>query len=281
MILPEDFDSGKILPFHPKPLRLFFEDPGCEVSADAADRSMDLFFDAMDAETMAGQLSLLSQALQLDPRNVGALSFMVRHLQDLSAEEEIELRSKIVVIAAEQLGEEALNRMHGHFWVFHETRPYMRARAELADKLFAVGRIGDAINEWKAMLELNPGDNQGLRYRLLASHMALGKLPEARRLFKQYPDEFGFNTVFAWLKVLDRYLAGKKAEALDALAAARKQNAHSMAFILGAKALPKQLPDAYGAGSKDEAASFAEDLQMAWAAHPAARKWLATVTAAR
>ena len=105
----------------------------------------------------------------------------------------------------------------------------MRVRPELAEKLFPVGRIEDAINEWEAMLVLNPGDNQGLRYRLLASLMALGKIPDAKRLFKQYPDESGFNTVFSWLQVLELHLAGKETEALDALNAAGKQNKHSKA----------------------------------------------------
>ena len=281
MIRPEDSASGKILPFKPKSLLHYFEPSERVVSPEEAEESMELFLDAMDAMSMGEELSLLSQALKLDPRNPGALSFMIKHLPGLSPDDEIELRRKIVVIAADQLGEKALNQMHGQFWGFHETRPYMRVRAELAEKLFAVGRIEDAINEWKAMLVLNPSDNQGLRYRLLASQMALGKIQDAKRLFEQYPDEPGFNTAFSWLKVLELYLAGLKTEALKALAAAQKQNKHSKDFILGTKALPKRQPDSYAAGSKEEAACFAEDLQMAWAAHPAARKWLATARSAR
>ncbi|MEO5712812.1 MAG: bacterial transcriptional activator domain-containing protein [Luteolibacter sp.] len=281
MIRPEDSNSGNILPFKPKSLLHHFEPSGRVVSPEEADKSMDLFFDAMDGVTMAQELTLLTQALKFDPRNPGALSFMIKHLRGLSADEEIALRRKIVVIAADQLGEEALNQMHGHFWGFHETRPYMRVRAELAEALFTVGRIGEAITEWEAMLVLNPGDNQGLRYRLLASLMALGKIPDAKRLFKQYPDEPGFSTVFSWLMVLELHLAGKETEALKALNAAEKQNKHSKAFILGTKGLPKQQPDTYAAGSKEEAACFADDLQMAWAAHPAARKWLATVSSTK
>ncbi|MEY3897130.1 MAG: hypothetical protein RLZZ214_2651, partial [Verrucomicrobiota bacterium] len=41
---------------------------------------------------------------------------------------------------------------------------------------------------------------------------------------------------------------------------------------------PKNPPDSYALGSKEEAACFAADLQSAWNAHPAAKKWLATVT---
>lgn len=44
----------------------------------------------------------------------------------------------------------------------------MRARADLAATLVKLGDYEQAIAEYWALLELNPGDNQGLRY-LLAS----------------------------------------------------------------------------------------------------------------
>ena len=185
---------------------------------------------------------------------------------------------KLVEVTEERLGKQAFKEFAGHFWGFHETRPYMRVRAALADALQRAGRIESSVAEVEAMLELNPNDNQGLRYRLLACHLALGKLADVRRLFKRYPDEFDFNTVFAWGKVLERYLAGKPDEALKAIAAAQKQNPSSKAYILGHRKLPKNLPDSYSPGSKEESACFAADLQTAWNAHPEAKKWLTAIS---
>jgi hypothetical protein len=85
------------------------------------------------------------------------------------------------------------------------------------------------------------------------------------------------NTVFAWAKVLERFLAGEPDQALKALAAAQKQNTFTKAYVLGHRKIPKNLPDGYSPGSKEEAACFAADLQSAWNAHPAAKKWLATM----
>jgi hypothetical protein len=67
-------------------------------------------------------------------------------------------------------------------------------------------------------------------------------------------------------------------EAAPALAVALKQNAFTKAYLLGYCRLPKHSLDSYVPGSKEEAACFAGDLQLAWNAHPAANKWLASGT---
>ena len=157
----------------------------------------------------------------------------------------------------------------------------MRARVALADALNRAGRIEPAAAELEGMLELNPGDNQGLRYRLLAWHLALGRMNSTRSLFARYPDEFDHNTVFAWARVLERSLSGIPDEAATALAVALKQNAFTKAYLLGHRRLPKPPPDSYAPGSPEEAACFAGDLQLAWNPHPAAKKWLAAGTGNR
>jgi hypothetical protein len=46
--------------------------------------------------------------------------------------------------------------------------------------------------------------------------------------------------------------------------------------IKGHRELPRQLPDGYSPGSKEEAICFAEVLRATWEKHPAALKWLET-----
>jgi len=109
----------------------------------------------------------------------------------------------------------------------------------------------------------------------MTGYLALGRLDAARQLFDQYPHEFDFHTVFAWAKVMERILSGEPDEALQALALAQKQNPFTITYLLKQRRLPKKAPDSYAPGSKEEAACFAADLQLAWNAHPGARKWLA------
>jgi len=120
---------------------------------------------------------------------------VLRH-RPLGQEDEIEVLRKIVVVAQRRLGSNAFEEYAGAFWGFHETRPYMRARSQLATSLQSAGRIEAAIVELEAMLELNPRDNQGVRYALLPCYLSLRRLDGAARLFAEF-DEAPWNTVFA------------------------------------------------------------------------------------
>ena len=274
MIRPHDSTSGSEPPIDPKSLFLQMERSLRKVPPRAVSESQECYYNAMEARTEDEALRLLSRALELDPGNTDAWLLMMSHTPPLSADEEIGTLRKIVAGAEERLGKQAFKDYAGNFWGCHETRPYMRARAALADALHRAGRIESAAAEVEGMLELNPGDNQGLRYRLLAFYLAVGRMGDTRGLFARYPDEFGYNTVFAWSKVLERFLSGMPEEAVIALVVAQKQNAFTKAYLLGQRKLPKNPPDSYAPGSKEEAAYFAGDLQLAWNAHPTAKKWL-------
>jgi len=243
------------------------------VSEDTAYEAQQLFYDAMEAETDEEERELIAKALELDPTNVDALLTYARDCL-FTDEEYIEVVRKIVAIGEKNLGRTAFKEYAGEFWGFIETRPYMRAREELAEALRVVGRLEDAVAEWEAMLELNPNDNQGVRFSLLACYLALGRLEEARRLFGKYEADCRYNTVFAWGKVLERFLTGDLPGAEAALKVARKQNPHTQSFIKGHSRLPKYMPNSYAMGSKDEAVCYAEILCGAWNKHPAALKWL-------
>jgi tetratricopeptide (TPR) repeat protein len=243
------------------------------VDEDTAFEAQQLFYDAMEAETDEQERELITKALALDPTNVDALLTYARNCL-FTDEQYIEVLRKIVAVGEKNLGPKGFKEYAGHFWGFIETRPYMRAREELAEALRAAGRLEEAVAEWEAMLELNPNDNQGVRFNLLAGYLALGRLEGARRLFEKYEADCQYNTVFAWGKVLERFLSGELPAAEKALAVARKQNSFTQGFIKGHRQMPKHLPDSYAMGSKEEAVCYAEVLCGAWSKHPSALKWL-------
>jgi tetratricopeptide (TPR) repeat protein len=239
----------------------------------AEQRAQELAYDAMEARTITEHLRLVRQALELDSENVDAL-LMLSEAANFGGEEGLYVLRGIVAIGAKRLGKEAFEEMVPHFWGFHETRPYMRARARLAEELRATGRLADAIVEYNEMLALNENDNQGVRYHLLPCLLALGRLDAARTLFQRFDGECEWSVVFAWGSVLEQLLAGDNTAAAMALLVARKQNAHMEAYLKGQRKLPKTLPDSYSPGSKEEALCFAELLLMAWTPHAAAQAWL-------
>lgn len=241
----------------------------------AADReeSEALFFDSLEAPSEEEECELLIQAVELDPANVAALLSM-RDFLALNLDQEIDALRKITALGERRLGKKGFKEYAGHFWDSIETRPYLLARAQLALTLRDAGKFEEAITEWEAMLRLNPKDNQGLRYELLATYLARQRLDGVAKLFSDF-NEFEKNTVFAWGHALERFLAGDESGAKEALGVARAQNGFTEAYLLGHRKLSKHLPEAYAPGSKEESEWFAEVLLASWEPHPAAIKWLA------
>lgn len=70
----------------------------------------------------------------------------------------------------------------GHFWLIAGTRPYMRAREELMVALLNI-RTGEAVQaalgHARDMLRLCRGDNQDVRFRMLALFLRLGRDQDA------------------------------------------------------------------------------------------------------
>ena len=269
-------DSSSEPPFNPAALRALMErilgGLGQNKRSDEA-RAQELVYDAMEASTWERRLRLVRQALELDPENVDAL-LMLEEASDFKGEERIEALRGIVAAGAKRLGKKAFKELVPHFWGFHETRPYMRARQALAAALHEAGRLDEAAQEWAEMLALNENDNQGVRYELLPTLLARGRLDDARALMERSKDEGEWSVVFAWSRVLERHLSGDDAAATKALAVARKQNPHMEAYLKGHRKLPKNLPGSYSPGSKEEALCYAAVLMAAWKAHPAAVAWL-------
>jgi hypothetical protein len=174
-----------------------------------------------------------------------------------------------------RLGKKGFKSFAGHFWGAHETRPYMRARAWLADSLDEAGKTEEALAERESMLSLNPNDNQGVRFLILPAYLERKRLDDAARLLDAYKDQCELTTSLAWCRVLERFLSDDEPGAAKALAAARKQNGFTEAYLLGHRRLSKHLPDRYAPGSKEEAECFAGSLMASWEANPSALKWLA------
>jgi len=231
------------------------------------------FYDALDAQSSEEMLEILEETLKLNPRHPDARLVLLGLLPP-PPDETITFLRQIVDDAARELGPEAFAEYQPHFWGFHETRPYMRARHELAEQLREAGRPEEAIREFEGMLELNPNDNQGVRYPLLCDYLMLDRRAEARKLMRRYPGEQKFSPVFAWVLVLLRWLTPGRRGLETALEAARKVNPYMEGYLKGHHKLPKTRPGSYALGSREEAICNADDLNRAWDRQPEARRWL-------
>jgi tetratricopeptide (TPR) repeat protein len=236
-------------------------------------RAEALHSDALDAPTDEEEYGLLVEAIRADPGSAAVL-LELREYFDLTLEEDLEAMRGIVALAERRLGKKVFAENAGHFWNTLETRPYMCASGELAELLLESGRKDEAAAEWEALLALNTNDNQGFRYLLLPFYLERAQLDQADALFSAYPEEDKLVVTFAWCRVLEGLLRQDKARAVQALAVARGQNGFAEAYILGHRRLPKDFPEHYAPGTREEAESYAPELRSAWAAHPEALKWL-------
>ncbi len=232
-------------------------------------QAQELYFEAMETD----DVDLIFQALDVDSGNTEC-HLKLLSVFDATDTEKLEIAQQILKIGEKRLGKAVFNECKGDFWLLFETRPYMRARSTVAWWLLKTGRVAESIVEYEGMLELNPGDNQGVRYGLLGLYLQENRMKDAARLLKEFKDGRSYSAVMAWGYVLERFLSGKPDVAIKALAVARKQNGYVEAYLKGDRKLPKKSVGYSSQGSREEAQLCAELQKPAWDAHPEAVKWL-------
>ena len=237
------------------------------------EQAQSLIFEAL--ETVGKKrLELAEQALKISPDCADAYVLLAEEKAQ-SIEEAASLYEAGVKAAERALGKKVFEEA-GHFWGMVETRPYMRARAALAQCLWSLGKHEEAIGHYRELLRLNPSDNQGIRYLLAASLLELGKIDALQELLRQYDEPTA-----AWLytKALVTYVKqGDSVEARQRLKEAMDYNPYVVSYLLGEKRLPKQLPQRVGFGDKDEAIVYAAEFGLGWHDTKGAVDWLASVS---
>lgn len=235
-----------------------------------ADQAQELAYRAMEEPSPAKARKLAEKALKLHPACTDALVIRAQTRRLGRSEFIAEMRAAVET-GERSLGEKEFLDARGHFWGILETRPYMRARRELALALLGAGQLRESAAEFAAMLELNPNDNQGVRDYLLGVYLALNDLDGAATLYGQYPEDD--SAAFAWGRVFLLMLSGRRAEARKALEDAFQNNPWTAAFFFGER-MPND-PDSWGMGDEDEGDHAAVALLPACAEHPDIVVWIA------
>jgi tetratricopeptide (TPR) repeat protein len=232
-----------------------------------------LMYQAWESPSRTRRLALAGKALEISPDCADAYVLLAQE-GAASPAEAAELYRKAVDAGERALGKRAFKDDVGHFWGVLETRPYMRARAGLAQSLRAAGRTDEAIAHYRDMLRLNPGDNQGVRYDLAACLLDAGRDVDLAALLEQYAEDI--SAAWAYTRALLAFRTGGDSErSREQLAAARAANPHVPAYLLGRKKLPKRQPDYIRFGDDTEAIVYAADHAAGWKHTGGALDWLA------
>ncbi len=240
--------------------------------SNADSEAQDLMYQAFEEDDGAKRIGLARQALEVSPDCADAYCLLAQE-EASSIEEAIALLQEGVAAGERLLGPDAFERDAGHFWGIIETRPYMRARAALAQCLWASGKQGEAVGHYRELLRLNPNDNQGNRDVLAVHLIELGEDAEAVDLLDKYPDDGGASSLYGRALLAFRR-EGDSEAAREALDKAIAQNEHVPAYLLGKKRLPHQLPPYMGFGDENEAVHYVVMALSGWDQTPEAATWL-------
>ena len=190
------------------------------------------------------------------------------------------LFEQAVAAGERALGSDVFTKEVGNFWEIMETRPYMRARFGLAGTLETLNRRDEAIEHYRALLRLNPGDGQNVRYSLLTALLLAGRADEALRHIEALGDEP--TAIWRYGRVLAVFMReGDSSAARECLHTAMRGNRHVPRFLTDEADVPHSTPVAYSIGSVEEAMICDAELGEAWRARPEAIRWLRVHAPAR
>ena len=243
----------------------------------ALERAQDLMYEAVDTGNQRKRIAMAKRALKISPDCTDAWVLLAQDTAK-SPEEERDLYRKGVRAGERALGEAAFANDAGMFWVILETRPYMRARHGLAMALWEMGEREEAIGHYRAMLELNPDDNQGIRYLLVTSLLEMGDDAEAGKLLGRYDEDE--SAAWGYSRALWRFRTegdGRRANA--ALRKAISQNPFIPQYLLGQKPIPADLPAFMGFGDESEAQAYVVNGLSTWLQTDGAIDWLCGLVA--
>lgn len=249
-------------------------------NTDPRTEAQELMWDALEVvyEDPGAAEQLCHKALGIYPDCTDALTMLAELECALLCDYVTRMREAIAA-GRRDLGPKCFKEGQGHFWGILETRPFMRALAQLSMALLEWGideAVDEAIEIQEEMLELNPNDNQGVRDWLAGCYLARKRYDDAEALFARYPDDW--LSTPAWARVLHAYLTDGTERAVELLAEARERNPHVEQYLTGRKRRPRNRPAAYSPGDKSEAIYCANVLWEAWKKHPKAKKWLKEIS---
>ncbi|MGG3563730.1 SEC-C metal-binding domain-containing protein [Neobacillus rhizosphaerae] len=268
--IPETFESGLSRSTVPsdKPVKKT-KGPARKVSKRDEERARNLIYDALQSEGK-NRYKLAENALALNPNCVDAYVILAEKTKSL--EDAILMYEKGIQAGERELGKAFFKENKGFFWGLIETRPFMRAKQHYAEALSLLGKINEAIDQYEELLELNPMDNQGVRYSLFVAYVDAGEYKKASNLLQQYDEATAHGAYNKLLLELSEKGFTKKAQLL--VKAAKKENKYVIPYLVGKKRLPAYPPDYYGFGDENEAIVYADMHLHLWKKIDGLAEWL-------
>lgn len=220
---------------------------------------------------MLDDIETAHQDLITDPENAEAYIFLAENETDEN--QAIFLFERSLLATERTLGKEFLIEAKGTYWGIFETRPYMRAKAGLADCYMHKNQLDKVLSIYEEMLVLNPNDNQGIRYLLSTILLKKKMFWRYDALIKTYKED-----VAAYFKYNDAICSfmktGKSSKTNKALEKAYTSNEYVIEYLLGYINMPQEMPDYMSFGDSSEAVNYVSESWQLWTNTKGALDWL-------
>lgn len=240
------------------------------------EKAQDIMYDAWDAKGKE-RIDLAYKALAVS-KDCADAYILLSHEASTNLAEAIRFLEEGVSAGERALGQKMFEEEAGNFWGILETRPYMRARFDLAHLLCLDGKQSEGIAHMQELLRLNPGDNQGVRYELAGCLLEDGDREALQKLLDEYSEDY--SAVWLYTRALMKFLIEGRTPETDAcLVAAFEQNRFVPLYLLGKKKLPERLPDYMGFGDDNEAVAYMADNARVWLNTQGALMWMRRIHA--
>ncbi len=240
----------------------------------ALQKAQQIMYDAWDERSPARRLALAKKALQTSLNCADAYVLLAEE-EAQTPQQALKYYQAGVEAGRRALGEDFLADPEniGHFWGILETRPFMRAMEGLATVQWELGQPEKAEQQYRELLRLNPGDNQGIRYLLLNLLIDMGQNEQALALLNKYEEDWSADIAYS-AALLTFKEKGDILEAKQALEHAFEVNQHVPNYLTGRKRIPSERSNMITMGGEDEAANYASAYLNHWRKTPGAVDWL-------
>jgi len=214
-------DPGKAIRLYKKAAELF-RHQGDEKKADellnrAATIILDEGWGAREAGDNIAAKKKAIRALEIYPYCVDARNLLGNIYTDRFEFHEAEKVYRAAVEDAVRAQGGVVKLKDVPYWLEIDTRPYMRARHGLGLTLMQLHQYDEALKEFEILMDLNPNDNQGVRFLLADVHHFLGDLEKAEKLYEEHGE---VDSLYGYSLLLN--FSGKEARAASMLKKAVK-----------------------------------------------------------
>ncbi len=161
------------------------------------------------------------------------------------------------------VGDEFFKENEGNFWAIPETRTFMGCLFEQTLLFWQNNEKDKAISQLKYVLKLNPRDDQGVRYVLLAYLLELDMLEDAQSLMMSYGDDYSTYWSFCEL-LLDIKKQEDSAIIEMEFGMCVECNEFVVPYLIGDEKIPSDAVGSYDDGDRNEAIFYVQSAGDAW-----------------